>query len=99
MPCDAARCISLAASDSAGSAMTAEKVSKIDCAGVNECKGKGTCKQATHGCGGQNDCKGKGFVETKTPKECADNGGKVLAESVWPARWTWTTCSAGIASR
>jgi hypothetical protein len=30
-------------------------------------------------CKGQNECKGKGFEETKSAKECADKGGKVLA--------------------
>lgn len=60
-------------SDSAGSA---EKVSKVDCGGVNECKGKGTCKQPTHGCGGQNECKGKGVV-AMTEDECKAKGGTV----------------------
>jgi len=31
-------------------------------------------------CKGKNGCKGKGFMPTATSKECADKGGKVLAE-------------------
>ncbi|HEY5928538.1 MAG TPA: hypothetical protein VIV11_42920 [Kofleriaceae bacterium] len=54
----------------------AEKVSKIDCAGVNACKGQGTCKTETNGCGGQNACKGKGVL-TMTEEECKAKGGTV----------------------
>ena len=56
------------------------KMDAIKCAGLNECKGKGACKSAMNECKGKNACKGKGFLETKTAKECADKGGKVLAE-------------------
>ena len=31
-----------------------------DCAGKNECKGKGGCKSGDNGCKGKNSCKGKG---------------------------------------
>jgi hypothetical protein len=62
----------------APTAGSGEKISKIDCAGVNECKGKGTCKQETHGCGGQNECKGKGVLEM-TEDECKAKGGTVVA--------------------
>ena len=53
-----------------------EQVSKIDCAGVNECKGQGTCKTATSGCGGQNECKGKGVL-AMTEAECKAKGGTI----------------------
>lgn len=56
-----------------------EKVSKIDCGGVNECKGKGTCKGENHGCGGQNECKGKGVL-AMTEDECKAKGGTVTAQ-------------------
>jgi hypothetical protein len=42
---------------------------KIQCQGVNGCKGQSACKTADHGCKGQNSCKGKGFLEL-TQKEC-----------------------------
>ncbi|HET7756376.1 MAG TPA: hypothetical protein VI195_09435 [Steroidobacteraceae bacterium] len=44
---------------------------KIQCAGVNACKGQSACKGANNACKGQNSCKGKGFLEM-TEKECAD---------------------------
>ena len=36
---------------------TAEKT--VKCVGVNDCKGKGTCKSAKNDCKGQNACKGQ----------------------------------------
>lgn len=55
---------------------TGEKVAMVDCYGVNECKGQGTCKTEKHGCGGQNECKGQGVL--KMPEtECSEKGGKV----------------------
>ncbi len=60
-------------------APAAEKTSKVDCGGVNECKGQGTCKQEGHGCGGQNECKGKGVL-TMTEDDCKAKGGTVTAK-------------------
>ncbi len=37
-----------------------EKAAGHDCAGKNECKGKGGCKTGDNGCKGKNSCKGKG---------------------------------------
>jgi hypothetical protein len=48
----------------------------IKCAGVNDCKGKGSCKSAKNDCKGQNACKGQSFAEM-TEKACLDKGGKV----------------------
>ena len=36
---------------------------KIQCAGVNSCKGQSSCKSARNACKGLNACKGQGFVE------------------------------------
>jgi hypothetical protein len=44
---------------------------KIQCTGVNACKGQSACKGANNACKGQNSCKGKGFLEM-TKEECAD---------------------------
>jgi uncharacterized membrane protein len=54
----------------------------IKCAGVNACKGKGSCAAAdgSHACAGKNDCKGKGWVKVKSEKECTDKGGTVVKE-------------------
>lgn len=42
---------------------------KVQCQGVNGCKGQSACKTADHGCKGQNSCKGQGFLEL-TQKDC-----------------------------
>jgi hypothetical protein len=53
--------------------------SEIKCAGVNSCKGTGSCSSKDNSCSGQNGCKGKGWIHTATEKECKDKGGTVLA--------------------
>ena len=47
---------------------------KVKCVGVNECKGKGSCKSAESSCKGMNECKGKG-VTAMTEKDCKAKGG------------------------
>ena len=49
----------------------------IHCAGVNACKGQGSCAGAGNSCAGQNSCKGKGVVDL-SKDECAKKGGKVV---------------------
>jgi len=56
-----------------------EKVAKVHCGGVNECKGKSGCHSAKNACAGQNGCKGQGYIEL-TAEECQSKGGTVLAE-------------------
>ena len=53
---------------------------KVKCAGVNECKGKGECGGATHACAGHNACKGKGWVTKDSDQACKDAGGTVVVE-------------------
>ena len=48
---------------------------KVQCMGVNSCKGHSDCKTATSNCKGLNDCKGQGFVSL-TQHECQAVGGK-----------------------
>ena len=52
----------------------------VECAGVNACKGKGSCKGADNACKGKNECKGKGGCKTDTngcasKNECKGKGG------------------------
>jgi hypothetical protein len=49
---------------------------KVQCAGVNSCKGKSECSSAKNGCSGKNACKGQGWMQM-TEKECLTKGGKV----------------------
>lgn len=48
---------------------------KVQCAGVNACKGQGGCATADSSCAGKNACKGKGVVEM-SKEECTKKGGK-----------------------
>lgn len=51
---------------------------KVQCAGVNSCKGTSACKTASNPAGpGQNSCKGQGMLEV-TKAECAAQGGTIL---------------------
>lgn len=47
---------------------------KVQCVGVNSCKGHSDCKTATSSCKGLNACKGQGFLEL-TKAECDEQGG------------------------
>jgi len=42
---------------------------KVQCQGVNGCKGQSDCKSAKNSCQGQNSCKGQGFKQM-TAEEC-----------------------------
>jgi len=63
----------------AGAPAQPEKVAKVHCGGVNDCKGKSGCATAANSCAGQNGCKGQGYVEL-TAEDCQSKGGKVIAE-------------------
>ena len=49
---------------------------KVQCLGVNSCKGQSECKTANSSCKGLNSCKGHGFL-TMTKAKCKAAGGKV----------------------
>ncbi len=52
-----------------------KKEAKVQCLGVNECKGKGACSTGDQTCAGQNACKGKGWIPLSA-EECKSKGGK-----------------------
>lgn len=52
---------------------------KVQCLGVNACKGQSDCATANNGCKGQNACKGQG-VKAMTEVDCKDAGGTVKSE-------------------
>lgn len=65
-----------------GGALTARADQKaggdvVHCAGVNACKGQGSCAGAGNSCAGQNSCKGKGVVDMSAA-DCTKKGGKVV---------------------
>jgi len=49
---------------------------KVQCAGVNSCKGKSECSSTKNGCSGKNACKGQGWM-SMSEKQCLEKGGKV----------------------
>jgi len=53
---------------------------EVHCAGINACKGKGSCAGAENACKAKNDCKGKGYVDVGSAEECKKAGCKVIAE-------------------
>lgn len=63
-----------------GSAMTISTPSvaagKIQCFGVNSCKGQSACKTARSSCKGLNSCQGQGFLEM-TEAKCLKKGGSL----------------------
>jgi hypothetical protein len=48
---------------------------KVQCAGVNACKGQSACKSANNACKGQNSCKGHGFMSL-TEQACVERLGR-----------------------
>lgn len=51
---------------------------EVHCAGINACKGQGSCSGAGNDCAGMNSCKGKGVTDVATKEECTKKGGKVV---------------------
>jgi uncharacterized membrane protein len=51
---------------------------KVQCFGVNACKGQSDCKSGNHDCKGQNSCKGQGFKSLSASK-CSAEGGSTTA--------------------
>ncbi len=54
-----------------------EKTALVNCAGINECKGKSLCHGLAHTCAGMNTCKAQGWIDVPA-EECAAKSGKVL---------------------
>jgi hypothetical protein len=70
------------ASSSAPAPSSAGATSKeVHCAGINSCKGQGSCAGADNACKAQNSCKGKGWVDT-TEEDCLAKGGTVVAANM-----------------
>jgi len=52
----------LFALSAASPALAQAGAAKVECKGVNACKGKSECKSGSGNCKGLNECKGKGMV-------------------------------------
>jgi hypothetical protein len=53
---------------------------EVSCAGINACKGQGSCAGGSGGnaCAGKNECKGKGVSKAASAEDCVKKGGKVV---------------------
>ena len=72
----------VAAGAFAGDVPTGKAAAKsVQCAGINSCKGQGSCASASNSCAGQNACSGKGVVTTSA-KECSAKHGTVVADGM-----------------
>jgi hypothetical protein len=63
-----------------GVATASADEAKVQCAGVNSCKGQSSCKSAKNSCKGLNACKGQGFVEMSRA-DCTAARAKAKAKS------------------
>ena len=52
---------------------------EVRCAGINACKGQGSCASAHNSCAGKNTCKGQGISKTSAA-DCKAKGGTVAPE-------------------
>jgi len=52
---------------------------EVRCAGINACKGQGSCASAHNECKGKNACKGQGITKTSA-EDCKAKGGTVAPE-------------------
>ena len=50
---------------------------KVQCLGVNSCKGKSDCHSPKNTCQGMNSCKGQGWSFVESAKACEAAGGTV----------------------
>ena len=66
-------------SGASGAVAAEANEAKVQCAGINSCKGKSECSSAKNGCKGQNACKGQGWV-TQDAKECKAKGGSEVKD-------------------
>jgi hypothetical protein len=55
----------------------ASATSKVQCLGVNSCKGQSDCHSPKNACQGKNSCKGQGWKFVESAKACEDAGGTV----------------------
>ena len=52
---------------------------EVRCAGINACKGQGSCASAHNECKGKNGCKGQGITKASAA-DCKAKGGTVAPE-------------------
>ena len=53
---------------------------KVNCYGVNKCKGTGGCGGKGHSCAGENACKGQGYLDIDKETCLKIEGGRLTPE-------------------
>jgi hypothetical protein len=71
-----ASCSSTGGYTAAKPEMQKASMAKVECSGINSCKGTSSCQTANSTCKGHNSCKGKGWIP-ETKANCLKKGGKV----------------------
>jgi uncharacterized membrane protein len=59
---------------------TAGDAEKVNCYGVNKCKGAGDCGGKGHSCAGENACKGQGYLKIDKETCLKIAGGRLTSE-------------------
>jgi uncharacterized membrane protein len=59
---------------------TADEPQKVECYGINKCKGMGACGGKEHSCAGENACKGQGFLKIDRDTCLKIAGGRLTPE-------------------
>ncbi|MEN8184051.1 MAG: hypothetical protein ABFS46_16105 [Myxococcota bacterium] len=62
------------------SLVAAEEAEKVNCYGVNKCKGTGACGGKGHSCAGENACKGQGYLKIDAETCLKIQGGRLTPE-------------------
>jgi len=75
-------CASSGGSSSKAATTTTASGGPVNCAGINSCKGQGSCAGNDNACKAMNSCKGKGYVEVSSADECKTKGGTVLEKKM-----------------
>jgi hypothetical protein len=74
----AAAAMALLAGGTISLSTTPAQADTVHCAGINACKGQGSCKSANNSCKGLNSCKGQGWIEQPSAEACTGAGGMVV---------------------
>jgi uncharacterized membrane protein len=59
---------------------TSHEAEKVECYGVNKCKGTGACGGKGHSCAGENACKGQGYLKIDGDTCLKIEGGRLTPE-------------------
>jgi len=58
----------------------ADEPQKVECYGINKCKGMSDCGGKGHSCAGENACKGQGFLKVDRDTCLKIEGGRLTPE-------------------